>query len=166
MTIRRFLMGPMKVSKMALRITLGFALIALFVIPLGSTKAWAKNIVQGRIILPDGNPAAGLRVVAMDSDFGGDVNKDDKMGEAITDAQGYYKLTYKKKNWDADVPFSKKERPDIYIRVLRNVEGRWVQVDKSNVYNDWDMNKDLTINRKLSVTSATQGAGGGKRKFK
>jgi hypothetical protein len=125
---------------------LGIALVTFFVVTSYGSPVWAKHTVLGKITFTDGRPATGILVVAMDSDLGGDINKDDKMGQAITNAQGYYNINFEGKSWDTKVPGSTAWRPDIYINVFRNVGGMWAHVAKSNVHKDWKLADDLTVN--------------------
>jgi hypothetical protein len=124
----------------------GLALLAFFIVISFNSPAWAKHTVLGKITYSDGKPAAGILVVAMDSDAGGNINKDDKLGQANTNAQGNYNINYAGKSWDPKVPGSTAWRPDIYINVFRNVGGMWAHVAKSSVHKDWKLAQDLTIN--------------------
>ena len=125
---------------------LGIVLVTFFVVASYSSPVWAKHHVLGKITFSDHKPASGVLVVAKDSDGMGDLDKDDKMGQAITDAQGHYNIDFTGKSWDTKIPGSDSWRPDIFIVVFRNVGGQWARVAKSNVHKDWKMRNDLTIN--------------------
>lgn len=110
-----------------------------------------KRTICGVIALQDYLPAAGYRVRAFDSDFGvADINKDDKMGEAITDTHGVYRLGYADKAWDlteAVRPYTTEWRPDIYIVADRKEpNGEWKKVfDDPQVHNDHKLRDGLRI---------------------
>ncbi len=125
---------------------IGIALATFFLVASYGSPVWAKHTILGKITFSDGKPAGGVLVVAKDSDGMGDLDKDDKMGQATTNPQGYYKIDFTPKSWDTKVPGSVSWRPDIFIVVFRNVGGVWARVGKSKVYKDWKMAKDLTVN--------------------
>ena len=54
----------------------------------GPIRLQAGGIVQGRVTLPDGRPAAGVRVVAQS------VPRPDGSGNAVTDAAGNYRMAH------------------------------------------------------------------------
>lgn len=72
----------------------------------------AKYVVRGTVSHPDKSPAVGLKVVAFDKDIGGD----NRLGDAITDDKGGYRIEYN----DASFRRSPKESrgADIFIRVM------------------------------------------------
>ena len=80
---------------------LTMALVTFFLVASYGSPVWAKHTVLGKITFSNGAPAPGVLVVAMDSDPGGNINKDDKMGQATTNAQGDYSINYAGKHWDA-----------------------------------------------------------------
>lgn len=118
------------------------ALISIIVVMLSASPAKAAHTVLGTITYSDGKPAVGVQVIAKDSDGMGDLNKNDTMGEAITDSQGFYRINYKDKEWDYKIPGSDAWRPDIFIVIFRNGS----HVAKSKVHDDWNMRNNLTIN--------------------
>jgi len=94
-------------------------------------------------------PVSGIKVRAWDEDgmLGG---KHDFLNETTTDSQGRYFMVYEGKHWDPSPHNVTKWRPDIFIKVLRNV-GRygWVRVHRSETYSDWKHAKTLTINASM-----------------
>jgi hypothetical protein len=115
-----------------------------------------KRTVCGVVTLPDGLPAAGYRVRAFDSDFGVmDINKDDLMGEGVTDAGGVYRLTYADKAWDGPAALKKSTttwRPDIYTVVHRKQpNGSWKKVYQDpKIYNDHKLKEGLRIDARIT----------------
>ena len=75
----------------------------------------AKYVVRGTVTHPDKSPAVGFKVIAFDKDVSGD----DRLGEALTDASGSYRIQY----GDASFRRSPKESrgADIFIRILSDI---------------------------------------------
>ena len=114
-------------------------LILLFTVPSN-----AARIIQGIVLLSDGNPAVGYRVRALDKDTG----KDDRMKTTTTNAAGRYRMQYRKKRWDP-VP-GKRKRPDIYLVVARRMPGgKWKRVGQTGVKRNWPMRRDIIHNFNL-----------------
>lgn len=101
------------------------------------------STISGRILEEPGAPIGGIWVRAWDSDGPSD---NDFIAETYTDSNGYYRITYKNKDYDARVLPSKSFRPDIYLNVLRKVGPDWVRVRRSKVYEDHRMTRELKIN--------------------
>ncbi|MEO8157222.1 MAG: neuraminidase-like domain-containing protein [Betaproteobacteria bacterium] len=72
----------------------------------------AKYVVQGSVTHTDKSPAIGFKVIAFDKDIGGE----DRLGDALTDKEGRYRIEYS----DADFRRSPKESrgADVYVRVF------------------------------------------------
>jgi hypothetical protein len=68
----------------------GFSTVTL-VIDKGSGQQSGPNVVQGNLVFDNGLAAAGIMVRVFYVSFGG---RDVKMGEAVSDAQGKYSITY------------------------------------------------------------------------
>jgi len=97
-----------------------------------------------------GRPVQGLRVQAWDDDY---PDGDDFMGEAITDANGYYEINYSGGHWDPLAsPRATTWRPDIYVTVaIKNAGGQWVQMKKSGVHSDHKLEEDLQIDLDVEI---------------
>jgi endonuclease/exonuclease/phosphatase family metal-dependent hydrolase len=127
------------ISALALMAVLGFP-----------SPALANRMIQGRITTMSGQPAAGMMVIAWDEDdvLGGN---HDRMGDATTDAWGYYSIgPYEGKHWDGAPHFITSWRPDIFIMVYAWIGSRWIPVKKSRTYEDHKMADDLTIDLQLT----------------
>jgi hypothetical protein len=68
----------------------GFSTVTL-VIDKGSGQQSGPNVVQGNLVFDNGLAAAGITVRVFHVSFGG---QDVKLGEAVSDAQGKYSITY------------------------------------------------------------------------
>lgn len=115
--------------------------------------------VYGTITDKNGNPARNLRVRAMDSDTW--PNPDDRMGDAMTDSNGYYEIHYEGKHWDAFPHRWTRWRPDIYIKVAAPVNGRcdngkwkpdrnWKYLGRSSVTSNHPHRNNLRKNLQLN----------------
>lgn len=125
------------------------ALTVALVFSVAAQTADAKRIIQGQIKDDSGKPVKGLLVKAWDSD--GATSGDDFMGQAYTDANGRYRISYRGGHWDPYPHNITKWRPDIYVKVLVYADGHWIRTAKSRVYSDHKLRDDLTIN--LGVAS-------------
>jgi len=82
----------------------------------GNEQYW--EAVQGRIVGPDGEPLAGIKVHVYDKDW----VLDDHLGEATTGADGRFRVEFT--HADYSPPFSPGEgRPDVYLK-LEAPDGR------------------------------------------
>ncbi|MBN2516491.1 MAG: hypothetical protein JXC33_10730 [Deltaproteobacteria bacterium] len=108
----------------------------------------AKRTITGRVTIVTGQPASGYLVKAWDEDSGG---KNDFMGQAYTNAQGYYKIgPFTAKHWDPAPHNVTTWRPDIFVEVYAKIGGKWVPVKQSKTYKDRKHKDDTTINVQLT----------------
>jgi hypothetical protein len=108
--------------------------------------------VYGRITDKSG-PLTKLTVEAWDSDLEGD----DFMGRAVTDAAGDYRIEYAAGHWDPAPDAITTWRPDIYVKVLTKTKnGRDVEVDRSPVHDNQPLRDDLKINIKIGASGTAQ----------
>lgn len=129
----------------------GSVVLALIIIT--GSEAWAKfakGPVYGQIKFSDGRPASGVLVRAYDDDGQGDLNKNDKIGQTTTDANGNYTIPIESKHWDTDSLVSESWRPDVFITVLRNM-GEWVKVGQSKVFDNKKHRESLRIDLSIPV---------------
>lgn len=117
------------------------SIVGLFL--LNSTNAFAKRTVKGTITDKNGNPAANVRVKALDDDW---PDSDDLMGTAMTNSNGYYEIHYEGGHWDTAPHWWTIWRPDIFIRVSAPVNG-WCD------NGDWNPDKNWIHRRDSGVTS-------------
>lgn len=103
-----------------------------------------------RDTIAGGRPVQGLRVQAWDDDY---PDSDDFMGEAVTDANGYYEIGYSSAHWDPSIsPRATTWRPDIYVTVaIKNAGNQWVQMKKSSVHSDHKLEDDLQIDLDVEI---------------
>lgn len=159
--------------------------IAVLVGVLISGPAHADRRVQGRITDKDGQPLPGFKVVAWDEDgeaffgepplyFGG---ANEKMGEDITDASGFYRIDYPRPHgsgpggghWD-DWPHNIAEwRPDIFVEAHAPTAGfcepaspqgprfRYAATSRrvDNQRTDTDLRLDVTVDEFFDVSCGT-----------
>lgn len=138
--------------------------IFLCALLLPSAEAFSEpGPIYGTVYGYDGKPLAGARVRAFDEDelqsggLGPMVNRDDKMGEKITDKDGKYRIAYKnyeEKHWDGlKTPIHTNWRPDIYIVVAIqqdfNNEKLWSKRYVSKVHMNHPMRDPLKIDVRL-----------------
>lgn len=113
--------------------------------------------VYGYITDKNGNPAANVRVKALDSDL---LSPDDLMGTAMTDSNGYYEIHYEGGHWDSAPHWWTIWRPDIFIRVSAPVNGRcddgewkpdknWIHLRDSGVKSNHPHRNNLRRNLQL-----------------
>lgn len=128
------------------------ALAALITLLACAPQAWgkeyAKGPVYGTIKFSDGKPAAGVLVRAFDHDGMGDLDKNDFIGDSITNAKGEYSIQIEAKHWDPAPHNVTTWRPDVFITVLRNV-GVWVKVDHSKTHDNKPHRTSLRIDRQI-----------------
>jgi len=124
------------------------ALAALMLFPAGAEAKWAKGPVYGTVKFANGRPAAGVRVRAFDRDS---ASKNDFINETRTDANGKYTIRIEGKHWDPAPHNVTTWRPDVFITVLRNVDGEWVKVFHSRTYSDKPHRKSLKIDAVIPV---------------
>lgn len=119
--------------------------------------------IYGTVYGYDGKPLPEARVRAFDEDelqsggIGPRVNRDEKMGEAITDKEGKYRITYKsydEKHWDGPkTRFHTNWRPDVYLVVAiqqdYNNEKYWSKRYVSKVHMNHPMRDPLKIDIRL-----------------
>lgn len=114
--------------------------------------------VYGHITDKNGNPAANVRVRALDNDWW--PNPDDPMGTAMTDSNGYYEIHYRGGHWDPKILWWKTWRPDIFIRVSAPVNGwcddgkwipgkNWIRLRESGETSNHPHRKNLRKNLQL-----------------
>ena len=128
------------------------SLLLFTLIILMATPSNAKRIIQGKVFGADGNPVAGYRVRAYDSDT---PSADDKMGQSLTNSLGWYSFQYRGvengMGWDG--PHSSHHtswRPDIYIVVAKpKPGGGWTRVDQTGVRSNHTMAYDITQNFRI-----------------
>ncbi len=118
-------------------------------VPRPAEGKWAKGPVYGTIKYSDGKPAAGVRVRAFDYDGMGELDKNDRVGEATTGPDGSYKILVEGKHWDPAPHNVTTWRPDVFITVLRNVGGQWVRVGKSRTYDNKKHRDSLRIDLQI-----------------
>jgi len=114
--------------------------------------------INGKIVddFSGGQPVLGVRVSAWDEDW---PDGDDFMGRDITDQDGNYRITYPSGLWDTQVPGLPSWRPDIYITVeIKNAQDQWVQLGRSQVFKDHDLNLDLQIDLGVQLEPLVQHA--------
>lgn len=98
--------------------------------------------VQGRVLDPSSRPVARALVTACDSDTG----SDQRMGTAVTDNKGNYKIAYRGGAWDGKKTGRHTQwRPDIYIVISQDNYKKF----KSKTYGDHKLKDKLTVNAKL-----------------
>jgi hypothetical protein len=130
----------------------------------GITYAVTLRTVYGYVRDHAAQPIAGVRVQAFDAD---DLDDDDFMGDAITNAAGYFEIHYDGGHWDPCPHEWVCWRPDIYVAVssrqwvnhgsvyagnwdgLRpkcsNLEYAWQPVAFSSERSDWRLSDPLRI---------------------
>jgi hypothetical protein len=125
------------------------ALVGLIVLAEFPEVAWAKRTVLGYIKDTAGQPVPGILVKAWDddTDLPGGGKDDDFMGQDITDARGFYSISYDGGHWDPFPHNITKWRPDIFIQVFaKTAAGDWAKViNKSRVYSDHRLDDNLRI---------------------
>lgn len=135
----------MKRKNIQATLTLAILLSLLFI----PSPSWAKRMITGTILTPEGQPAVGVTVNAYDED-GLEGGNDDPMGRAVTNIHGRYSIgPYTGKDWDEDIYINNSWRPDIYIKVDQTIDGRQVTVGKSKTHEDHRLAQDLTIDLQL-----------------
>jgi hypothetical protein len=98
--------------------------------------------VQGRVFSPSNRPVAGAMVTACDADLGGD----QRMGTAVTDNNGNYKIAYRGGAWDGKKTSHHTQwRPDIYVVIAKDDYKKF----KSKTYGDHKLKDKLIVNAKL-----------------
>lgn len=117
---------------------LGIICLAL----MSPSDAFAKRTVSGYITDKNGNPAANVRVKAIDDDLW--PNPDDLMGTAITNSSGYYEIHYEGGHWDNAPHWWTIWRPDIFIRVSAPVNG-WCEDGEWNPDKNWIHRRDSGV---------------------
>ncbi|MCP4675624.1 MAG: hypothetical protein GY854_09000 [Deltaproteobacteria bacterium] len=86
-----------------------------------------KEIVKGRIISRESSaPLGGAEVKVFDKD----VLLDDRLGEAVTDDNGYFQVEFTSSDFKGG---SFEDRPDIYLKVKNPLTGK---TSKSKVYDE------------------------------
>ena len=101
-----------------------------------------------------GTPVQGLRVSAWDEDW---LDGDDYLGRDYTNQHGEYQIVYPDGLWDPQVPSFSSWRPDIYITVeIKNSQGTWVHLSKSQVFKDQNMEQDLRIDLGINLEPLIQ----------
>jgi len=96
------------------------------------------------------HPLCGACIKAWDEDIG----DDDFLGQALTDAKGYYEISYQDGLWDRAPLSADMWLPDIYITVsVRNVVDDWVIIAKSMTFKDHDLSKDLPLDMDVEIQS-------------
>ncbi|CAG1014906.1 carboxypeptidase-like regulatory domain-containing protein [Geobacter sp.] len=112
-----------------------------FIVP---NVAIAEREVYGTVLDKAGKPVAGARVNAWDSDVG----SDQKMGEAVTNQNGAYKIQYRGGAWDGrKTSYHTQWRPDIYVTVEIKDEQNspWYKAARSKIYQDHHMSENLKV---------------------
>ncbi len=97
-------------------------------------------VVRGLVSYPDKSPAVGLKIVAFDKDIGGE----DRLGEAVTDDKGGYRIEYD----DARFRRSSKESrgADVFVRVLSASGGQLFESKtRRNAPQDYELNISLPV---------------------
>ena len=136
----------------------GCLLAAICLTLLCPINAFAKRTVKGHITDKNGNPAASVRVKALDNDTW--PNPDDLMGTAMTNSNGYYEIHYEGGHWDMAPHWWTIWRPDIFIRVSASVNGwcddgdwdpgkNWIHLRDSGETSNHPHRNDLTKNLQL-----------------
>lgn len=113
-----------------------------------------KHVVSGTVSYPDKSPAVGLTVVAFDKDVGGE----DRLGEAVTDDKGAYRIEYD----DARFRRSPGETrgADIFVRVLSASGGQLFQSKaRRNAPRQYGLSVSLPVGR-FVVRGTVRDAGG------
>ena len=99
--------------------------------------------IYGKVADQNGAPLQGLRVQAWDDDW---PDGNDFMGEAITDGNGNYSISYEGGHWDPAPHQITTWRPDIFIAVQDSTtSGEWAHLAKSQTYENHKMADDLRI---------------------
>jgi hypothetical protein len=109
---------------------------------------YAKGPVYGTVKYADGRPAAGVIVRAFDYDG---LSKNDFIGETRTDASGSYTIRIEAKHWDTAPDNITIWRPDVFVTVLRNVDGESVKVFHSKTHDDKPHRESLRIDAAIPV---------------
>ncbi|MBT8440643.1 MAG: carboxypeptidase-like regulatory domain-containing protein, partial [Gammaproteobacteria bacterium] len=108
-----------------------------------SQSVLAARTISGTISYEmDGSPVNGARVQAWDSDL----DWDDFMGEDYTDTNGRYEIRYEGGHWDPAPHAITVWRPDIYLKVFIPSNNQWIEVRKSEKYNNHPHRDNLSIN--------------------
>jgi hypothetical protein len=103
-----------------------------------------RRLIEGRLVHKNGTPARNLTVRAMDQDG---LDKNDFMGETMTDNDGRYKIRYRSGHWDPAPHSITTWRPDIYIVAFIEARDRLLsRCFRSNVHEDWKLRDKLTVN--------------------
>lgn len=113
-------------------------------------KDWDKNfVVNGQILYADKKPVIDVKVIVFDQD----IAREDPLGEAVTDQDGRYQITY------SESQFRRTEKeiggPDLIVRVY-SAEGKVMAQSKRKRNADQEETVDLTVGSEESfVVSGT-----------
>jgi hypothetical protein len=111
--------------------------------------------IFGRISNQSGAGVGGLRVQAWDDDWPDD---NDFMGEAITDPNGDYSISYDDGHWDPAPHSITTWRPDIFIAVQApTATGAWAHLEKSSVHKNHKLRDDLRIDLHVRIVPPEEG---------
>ncbi len=86
-------------------------------------------------------------------------SKDDFMGIAVTDANGYFKIPYRGGHWDTAPHNITSWRPDVYIKMYYKQNGGWKSVGQSGIKKNHKLRNRLFFNNEpVQITGSTSGS--------
>src|SRR3989338_2607004 len=100
--------------------------------------------VDGIVKDQNGRPLQGYRMRAYDEDW---IDDNDHIGDALTNANGYYLINYHGGHWDPAPHNITTWRPDIFVVAeAKNQFDQWSRVGRSSTHHDHRLRNGLTVN--------------------